>query len=284
MSPAATHGVVSLAALDLRPRPDHRAELASQLLVGETVRLLGRPASGWVRVQNLADGYRGWVKEWGIVPADEARSRRWRALARARVVAPFARVLAGPGAGGAVSPLFLGGRVIAGRARGGFRTVELPDGRRGHVEAAALRDDARGSVDLVERATSLLGTPYLWGGRTPAGYDCSGLVQQMLLEQGVILPRDAHEQSLACRALRRGEDPGEGDLVFFSADGRRMHHVGVGLGGGFFLHARGMVRVATMDESNPLWDRELAPQCMGWRRPVVRGGVRAGRAKLDFSA
>ena len=50
------------------------------------------------------------------------------------------------------------------------------------------------------------------------------------------------------------------------------------------LHARGMVRVATMDESNPLWDRELAPQCMGWRRPVVRGGVRAGRAKLDFSA
>lgn len=270
MTPRATHGVVTLAAADLRSQRDHRSELVSQLLLGEIVRLLAGPRTGWWRVENTADGYRGWVKDWALVPAAAARAARWRALARTRIEAPLAQIQAHPGAGSAVSPAFFGGRVIAGRARAGFRQVELPDGRRGFLAASALRDDHKAAPDLVARVRSVLGGPYLWGGRTPAGYDCSGFVQQVLAEQGVPLPRDAHEQFRACRRLGSGEDARVGDLVFFRASGRRMQHVGIGLGGGYYAHARGVVRVSAIDSFNELCDNELVPQFQAWARPLVR--------------
>ena len=88
MSPAPTHGVVCSAALDLRTAPEHRAELGSQLLLGEVVRLTGRPRKGWVPVENVADGYRGWVREWGLVPATAPRAPRGTKRANAVVAAP----------------------------------------------------------------------------------------------------------------------------------------------------------------------------------------------------
>ena len=90
MSPArATHAVVAHPSLDLRPRPDHRAELGSQLLMGEVVRVLAAAGAGaWLRVRNQADGYEGWVRAWGLVPCGAARARRWQASAQWLVMAP----------------------------------------------------------------------------------------------------------------------------------------------------------------------------------------------------
>jgi hypothetical protein len=271
MSPAPTHGVVCSAALDLRVRPEHRAELGSQLLLGEVVRIAGKPRKGWLAVESTADGYRGWVREWGLVPVSPARARAWQRHALWRVADPITAVRARPGAGIAVSPLFFGSFVIAGPVRRGVRAVELPDGRRGFVPAAAVRERATAATSVEERALSLLGTPYLWGGRTPAGYDCSAFVQQVLAEQGVRMPRDAHEQYLACRALRGTEQPSQGDLAFFRAAGDRMGHVGLALGGKLFVHSRGWVRVSSLDPDNPLCDKPLLPQFGGWFRPRRRG-------------
>ncbi|MCC6652528.1 MAG: C40 family peptidase [Candidatus Eisenbacteria bacterium] len=271
MSPAPTHGVVCGAALDLRVRPEHRAELGSQLLLGEVVRLAGKPRKGWLEVEGATDGYRGWVREWGLLTVSATRARAWQRHALGRVAEPITAVRARPGAGIAVSPLFFGSCVIAGPARRGARSVELPDGRRGFVPAAAVRERAASAVSLEERALSLLGAPYLWGGRTPAGYDCSAFVQQVLAEQGVRLPRDAHEQYLACRALRSSEQPAHGDLAFFRAEGARMSHVGLALGEKLFVHSRGWVRVSSLDPDNPLCDKPLIPQFCGWFRPRRRG-------------
>ena len=114
--PKEDHGVVLLAALDLRRRPDHRAELTSQLLLGEVVRILaGDAAAKWLRVENLADRYTGWVRSTGLRLATRARARRWTALATARVIAPFAYVFAGQSGARAVSPLYWNGRLIPGR-------------------------------------------------------------------------------------------------------------------------------------------------------------------------
>jgi hypothetical protein len=75
--PRPAHGVVSLAALDLRPRPEHRSELRSQLLLGEVVRVVGVATGGaWWRVLNRSDGYDGWVRAWGVVGASAVRARR----------------------------------------------------------------------------------------------------------------------------------------------------------------------------------------------------------------
>jgi len=277
MAAPATHAVVSLPALDLRPRPDHRAELGSQLLLGETVRLLdARPRAGWRHVRNAADGYEGWVRDWGLVSAAGARVRRWERAARARVVAPWALVTARPDAGVAVGPLFFASRVIAGRARLGRREVELPDGRRGWVAAAALAGVADPPPSIVERVGSLLGTPYLWGGRTSAGLDCSAFVQLVLAEQGVAMPRDASDQYVACEPLRAAETALEGDLAFFAAPRRPAGHVGLALGDGYFVHSRGTVRIASVNPDNALCDKDLLPQLLGWYRPR-KGRRRAAR-------
>lgn len=268
-----THAVVSLPILDLRPEPRHGSELRSQLLMGETVRLLpGRPREGWVRVRNEADGYPGWVRGWGLVPATAARAARWRKLATGRIGVPMALVLALPGKGrttpargaATVSPVFFGDRLIAGRSRGRWVPVELPDGRRGLLARSAL---AGAKPTLEARVGSLLGTPYLWGGRSPAGYDCSAFVQQVLLEQGVPLPRDARDQCRAARRLGPRATVRRGDLAFFRRPGEPASHVGVSLGGGYFAHCRGRVHIASLDPDNPLCDKDLLPQFMGWYRP-----------------
>lgn len=265
-----TRAVVSLAALDMRRRPDHRAELTSQLLMGETVRLLRRSTDGrWWEAENRADGYRGWVREWGLVLASPARVARWTRRASARVWTLFVEVREGPGRGALVTPLFWNARVIPVASKGRFRLIELPDGRRGWLAAAAL-ESRRARRDLAARVRGLLGVPYLWGGRTPLGFDCSGFTQQVLAEQGLAIARDAEEQCRRARPLRKGEQPRSGDLVFFGPPGGATGHVGLGLGGGYYAHCRRHVRINSVDPYNPLHDNELNAQMRGWRRPLRR--------------
>lgn len=262
------HGVVSLASLDVRRRPGHAFELRSQLLVGEVVEVLGVSRDGlWWRVRSRTDGYSGWVRSWGVVGATVARVASWERLAAARVRVPYAAVTARPGGGAGVSPLFFNGRVIPGLRKGRHRKVELPDGRRGWVVAQALEVGRRRPPALLERVESFLGVPYLWGGRTPLGYDCSGFTQQVLAEQGIPIPRDAALQHRVGRPLRRGEIDRAGDLVFFGALRGPAAHVGVGLGQGYFAHARGWVRISSTKPSNPLYDNDLHGSFRGWRRP-----------------
>lgn len=271
-----THGVVSTAYLDVRRGPGHGRELTSQLLLGEVVLVLGSRSGGaWLHVECVADGYRGWVREGGLVLVARPRAMSWVAKAGARVGVPTAEVRARPGDGVLVSPLFLNSRVIVSGRRGPWRRVELPDGRRGWLPGRALAgpDERPG---LLERVTSLLGVPYHWGGRTPAGFDCSGFTQQVLAEQGIRLPRDAVRQMRACRRLRESEEPSPGDLVFFGAPGRPIGHVGIGLGGGYFAHCRGMVRVGSCERGNVLWDSALASMSRGWWRPRTAATAEAG--------
>jgi cell wall-associated NlpC family hydrolase len=125
---------------------------------------------------------------------------------------------------------------------------------------------------LVARVRDLLGVPYLWGGRTPAGMDCSGFVQLLLEEQGCRLPRDAADQERSSRRLGLRDRLRAGDLVFFGPARAPAAHVGVLLGGGYYAHARGMVRINSLKPDNPLYDNVLSNQFRGLRRP--RTGAR----------
>jgi hypothetical protein len=263
-----SHGVVSIAALDLRKRPDHRSELRSQLLLGESVRTLGVSRDGsWWRVENRVDGYRGWIRVWGIVGSTAARARGWERRAKARVTVSYTEVRARRGGGSLVSPLFWNSRVIAGRGTGSFRPVELPDGRRGWVRSASLGTSRRGPRSIVDRVRELLGVPYLWGGRTPLGLDCSAFTQQVLAEQGIRIPRDALQQFRAVRRLSNHDEAREGDLFFFAPRSQPTSHVGLAVGGGYYAHARGRVMIGSLDPLNPLFDKALFDQFRGAGRP-----------------
>ena len=110
---------------------------------------------------------------------------------------------------------------------------------------------------VLNEALNMLGTPYRYGGSSPAGFDCSGLVYYSHRQAGIELPRTAQEQRNRSRPVPgRGLQPG--DLVFFRLAGRRVDHVGIYAGNGHFVHApsRGkQVSMASLD--NPYWQQRL---------------------------
>ena len=268
MSRSAGWGIVTIASADLRRSPSHASELRSQLLLGEPIRILpAKPRDGWLEVESLIDGYRGWMKSWGFVAVGASALRSWVRRARLRVAAPIARIAAPEVGQGPLQPAFLGARLVRRSARSGRLTVELPDGRLGAMPLRAVAAAGNPRIGLASRLRSLHGTPYLWGGRTAAGFDCSGLVQVVFAEQGVALPRDARDQLRVCRRLSEDETPRLGDLVFFGRPREPVSHVGIALNSGTYVHCRGWVREASLDPSSPLCDKALLPQLRYFARP-----------------
>jgi cell wall-associated NlpC family hydrolase len=111
---------------------------------------------------------------------------------------------------------------------------------------------------IADLAVDFRGTPYRSGGADPSGFDCSGLVQYVLAQRGLAMPRLVSEQFLVGRPVdRRSLTPG--DLVFFRIDSRDISHVGIALGDGAFVHApksNGAVRIESLDA--PYWSERFA--------------------------
>jgi len=264
-------GIVATSAADLRRHPRHDAELRNQLLLGEALRIVGSRAGGqWLRVEALEDGYSGWLRAWALVPVGEAALRRWRLRARHRLAARFATLVSVDLPRRTLMPLFLGSRLERVRAAGGRAVVRLPDGRLGSLPASALQPAGRPAISLRRRVESLVGVPYLWGGRTPAGFDCSGFTQVVLAEQGIEVPRDAREQARETRPLKSSETPRSGDLVFFGRPREPVSHVGIMLDQCTFVHCRGTVHAASLSPDNALCEKDLLAQLRGFSRPGSR--------------
>ncbi len=127
--------------------------------------------------------------------------------------------------------------------------------------SAPPRPDATAAANVVLTAVGLVGTPYQWGGNTPAsGFDCSGLVQYVYrLGADMSLPRTSHAMSAMDRPKIDREALESGDLVFFHGNSRRVSHVGIYVGDGRFVHAPnagGDVRLDRLD--NPYWSSHFS--------------------------
>jgi len=227
-------------------------------VLGEVVRVLDVDRT-WVRTRG-PDGYEGWCPG-GPLLAGRVDADRWRETATLVSLGTAASGLGRIPWGARVRPLE-GGR------------VELPDGRRVEpAEPGRLVDSAelggrcpRDGEAVVRSALEWLDVPYVWGGRTELGTDCSGLVQSVLGVHGVALPRDSHAQRAALPDAGgplsvldggRGRDvPEPGDLLFFAPEGRGITHVALSIGGWKIVHAAASNgRVATDDLTG---DRSVA--------------------------
>jgi cell wall-associated NlpC family hydrolase len=118
-----------------------------------------------------------------------------------------------------------------------------------------------GAASVAATLRRFLGVPYLWGGRSPKGFDCSGLVQFAYGLHGLALPRDSDQQA-RCGVPAEGPEPG--DLLFFGHE--RVTHVAFALSEGDYLHARGAVRCNSLRTESPLYDPDLAALWSDTRR------------------
>lgn len=243
-------------------------DLVTQALLGEALALLRR-SGDWYQVQ-LGDGYVGWAQAKDLAPrpagSDLVRVRRISVKARSGP-SPLAPV---------VTDLYLGSVLPRVRRVGEWDELALPGGGTAWVEGAAMSAVPGatqastllpgGSVRdaLVTTAQMLLGTPYLWGGVTAQGLDCSGLIQTVFRAHGLLLPRDSDQQYSNTQPVTA---PQPGDLVFFTTYKDGPSHVGLYLGAGRFIHAgRAGVVIASLDRGAKGYDAALAKGYLGARR------------------
>lgn len=204
----------------LRRRPAGDAPLETEALFGETVRVFDTDGEGWSWVQLDADRYVGYLPSDALAPRSEAPTHKVTAL----------RTFVFPGPDIKLPPreaLVMGSRVVVRETRGAFAVT--PEGFLPLVHLAPV-DASEG--DFVAVAARLLGVPYLWGGRSSLGIDCSGLVQSALAATGLSAPRDSDMQEAALGEEVALDGPVcRGDLLFWPG------HVAIAETADLLLHA-----------------------------------------------
>jgi len=266
---------VTVAVENMYATADDSATVISQATLGEVVELL-ETSSAFARVRT-PDRYEGWIARSAIAEYREAGARYARAGKVVEVTSLMANVYRDADVTTArpkvLAPLAARLEVAGYGPDGRWIAVRLPTGDTGYVQAGDVKaiDPAsprpRGSrQDIVATARRFLGTPYLWGGMTVHGIDCSGLVSRVYHANGVELLRDTGPQFADPNAEPVAPDKLEpGDLVFFGKDAKSISHVGLYLGDGRFINAT-THEVPTVREDrldDPYWSAVY----QGARRP-----------------
>lgn len=288
--------VVELSTSYMRIRPDYESALETQELMGTIVEIVGE--QGYWREIVSPQPYQAWATEKGLVEMDSAQLKEYESAQKYMFTGLYGHVYAEPSEKASTICDLVGGDVMrqvgkdmkaltgnnSGKAlkKGRWTAVMLPSGRTGWVRKEDLKilgertdirqgDWAEGLVsaqkmeDIIASAMKLLGSPYLWGGMSAKGVDCSGLVRISCIMNDVLLPRNA-SQMVKCgtevgmvplAGLGREECIAaisglkRGDLVFFgtpATDDKPMKvtHVGIYLGDNRIIHSSHMVRINSL--------------------------------------
>ncbi len=257
--------IVNRAVTDLRREPRTLAERVSQGLLSEIVRILDESGT-WSLIRMEHDGYIGWAHSMALQRCSMHEAQAYQAACRWKVIDELLPVMLNPDARDhqieRLMKLPFGVSVSVIKEQDQFACIRLPDGREAWVNRAGLVPsghcpcpDPAGKEIVLELIKRFIGVPYLWGGRSPFGYDCSGLAGTFYAYLGVTIPRDADQQYREGIPVSGPAQPG--DLLFFgeqdpeSARFAAITHVGISLGGDEIIHANGTAWGVSYNSLNP---------------------------------
>jgi cell wall-associated NlpC family hydrolase len=271
-------GIVTVSVAVMKTKASHSSELGNQLIMGMVVRTL-KKEGGWYYVQSLDDRYLGWMESDHLAFVTKEQAQAASRGPRAIVTALFALLREKPAADAApVADLVVGNVMSVAGQSGGWLAVRLPDGRKGFVAQADATDyDAWKTSrevtpeNIEQAARRFMGVPYLWGGTSAKGFDCSGFVKTVFRLNGFEPQRDADQQSNEGAAVPTEDDLAQlkkGDVLFFGprAGVTRITHTGIYLGGKLFIHCSGLVKLNSLDPASPIYSDSLLKRLVKVRR------------------
>jgi hypothetical protein len=233
------HGICAITLAPLRAEASDRSEMVSQLLFGDLYTVLEK-RKNWLRIKMDFDGYEGWLgdKQHQALSNQEFQDHK---TANQVCAADTVSMLASPEL--ELHQMILEGSTLYPKAPNHITWLgtEIPfDGN--------VIEGIKGKDELLDIAFTYLNTPYVWGGRSPFGIDCSGFTQIVYKMCGHVLPRDAKDQALLGEALSFIEESEPGDLAFFDNAEGNITHVGIMLANNYIIHASGKVRLDRLDQ------------------------------------
>lgn len=241
-------GVCKLSIVPCRKEPSDKSEMVTQLLFGEIYEVVGN-SGNWLNIITDHDNYECWI---GIKQHFVIASQLYNKIKDSRpfYTNDFVQTIFShkdkihfPIVIGSLLPLYEKPFCYLGDAQFDFE---------GDIVSPI---SFVGRKKLIENAYIFLNAPYLWGGRSPFGIDCSGFTQMVYRLSGINLPRDARQQVLLGNALSFVEEALPGDLAFFDNAEGNITHVGIMLDNKQIIHASGRVRIDSLDHQG-IYDQE----------------------------
>lgn len=274
------YGLINVSVANLRGQPKHSAELVTQALLGTPVLLL-KENRGWYLIQT-PDKYIAWSNSGSLERISQSELDLWKKAQKIIYLNTYGFSL-NPETSARVSDLVTGNVLILEHENNDRWEVVYPDGRQAIIsksEAAEIQSWEK-NIDvsdssITKAAKDLMGIPYLWGGTSTKGLDCSGFTKTVYLLHGYIIPRDASQQVYEGELIDSEGDFSKlkvGDLLFFGKinddQSERVVHVGLWLGNNQFIHASGDVHISSMDSLNENFDAYNYNRYLRTKRIIV---------------
>lgn len=229
------YGVARLSLIPVRGEPSEKAELVTQLLFGEHYEVLEEEASGnWIRIRNSFDRYTGWIS----INQHHPVSHEYFSYHNTAEFKITTELTTGILYNKRRSVILMGSIIPISSSE--LFKMEEQFAFNGEAKNLGQKRDYE---YLKTTAFRYLYAPYLWGGKSPFGIDCSGFVQMVFKICGYRLDRDSSQQAKQGKVVEGFESRGPGDLAFFRRQSERINHVGIVLEQGRIIHASGQVRI-----------------------------------------
>jgi len=228
-------GICNLAIIPLRIEASDRSEIVSQVLFGEHFEVLELQKQ-WARIKLQYDGYEGWIDSKQYQKISESD---YNQLSKDAIVLNADLVEYVTASNNLLMPIPLGASLSF---------LNHSDINVQNFEFEGLRTSGvKPKSNIVQTSYTYLNAPYLWGGKTPFGIDCSGFTQMVYKLNGYHLLRDASQQATQGEALSFIEESEPGDLAFFDNEEGRIIHVGIIMENNYIIHGSGKIRIDRLD-------------------------------------